>query len=187
MATITACRGRAGARRNSTIRARRCSTTPRSRWPRVGSLSAPASASSAMARTCWRRAPIPRTPSSRTAIRNSPWRCSRSSAGTRISPTRRSRPSTRSPATRPTGRPTFPAASSASPSSTAARRSATPRRARWCGPSRIRSRCTANRSTRRGAICCRNMRPIPTARLGACRRSMPRSRRTTTPSSSRPF
>ena len=66
------------------------------------------------------------------------------------------RPSTRSPATRPTGRSTSPAASSGSRSSTAARRSATPRPAPWCGPSRIRSRCTASRSTRRGAICCRN-------------------------------
>ena len=46
-ATITACRGRAGARRRSSIRARRCSTTPTSPSWTAAARSAPASASSA--------------------------------------------------------------------------------------------------------------------------------------------
>ena len=45
-ATITVCRGRAGVRRNSSIRAPRCSTTPRSRSRKAAAPSAPASASS---------------------------------------------------------------------------------------------------------------------------------------------
>ena len=46
-ATTTACRGRAGARRSSSIPARRCSTTPTSRSRTAAARSAPASASSA--------------------------------------------------------------------------------------------------------------------------------------------
>ena len=83
-ATITACRGRAGARRRSSIRARRSSTTPTSTSWTAAARSAPASASSATASTCWPRAPIRRVRRSRTAIPNSPMACSRSSAGTPI-------------------------------------------------------------------------------------------------------
>ena len=49
-ATTTVCRGRAGARRNSSIPARRCSTTPTSRSRKAAAPSAPASAWSARKR-----------------------------------------------------------------------------------------------------------------------------------------
>ena len=89
-ATITACRGRAGARRSSSIRARRCSTTPTCRSRKAAARSAPASASSARKRcptapsarsACSATAITPRTPRSRTAIRSSPRRAQEARLG----------------------------------------------------------------------------------------------------------
>ncbi len=116
--------------------------------------------------------------------------CSTSSAGRGSDRRRRWRRSRRSAATtmRPsTGRPTSPAASSASRSSMAARRSATPRPAAWSGTSRIRCRCTASRSTRRGAIWSPSTRPSPTASCTACRCCTSRSRRRRSPTTRQDF
>ena len=74
-AIITACRGRAGASRRSSIRARRSSTTRTFTSWMAAAPSAPVSASSATASTCWRKAPIRRARRSRTAIPSSRWRC----------------------------------------------------------------------------------------------------------------
>ena len=108
-ATITACRGRAGARPRSSIRARRCSTTPTSASWTAAAPSAPASASSARRRAdgtpqgqpAGRRLLFARARRSRTAIPSSPTACSRSSAGTRISRRTSLRSSRRSAATTP--------------------------------------------------------------------------------------
>ena len=98
--TITDCHGRVGALPNSSIRERRCSTTPPFRSRKVVVRSAPASASSARkscltARpaksACSAMATIPRTRKSRTAIPSLPTGASRSSAGTTISPRLRRR------------------------------------------------------------------------------------------------
>ena len=102
------------------------------------------------------------------------WRSDRTAATNGPGDCRSAKSSTRS-----TGRPTCPAVSSGSPSSMAARRSATPRPVPWCGRSRIRCRCTANRSTRQGATSCRNTPPTRTGRCIVCRPSSPRFRRTT--------
>jgi formate dehydrogenase major subunit len=59
------------------------STTPPSRSARAALTSGPATVSSVTASTCWPRARTRSAPRSRTGIPSSPWRCSRSSAGTR--------------------------------------------------------------------------------------------------------
>jgi hypothetical protein len=83
-ATITGCRGRAGARRRSGIPARRCSTTPTSRSWTAAARSARASASSARRRwrtaasvksICLPKAPTRRTRKSRTATPSSLTAC----------------------------------------------------------------------------------------------------------------
>ena len=91
-AIITACRGRAGARRNSAIPAPTRSTTPICTSRTAAARSGRGSGSSAKSRdltappsrsTCSPKAPTRSARRSRTAIRNSPMGCSRSSAGTR--------------------------------------------------------------------------------------------------------
>ena len=174
-AIITACPGRAGGRRSSSIRARRCSTTPPSRSRRAAARSAPASASSARkscptarpARSaCWRTATTRRTPRSRTAIRSSRygvlkklgWDKDLTDGRTGDDPEDQSQPTP----TASRGRPTFPAASSASPSRTAASPTATARRAPMPGTCPTRSRSTASRSTRRAPNSSPNTRRCPT-------------------------
>ena len=87
------------------------------------------------------------------------------------------------------GRRTFPAASSASRSSMAARLTATPRRGRLPGICPIRSRSIASRSTRRASISLRSIRRCLTRSSSGCRISaFPCRRRPSTkasPSNSR--
>ena len=116
--------------------------------------SAPTSGSSAAATTCSPKARTASAPSIRTAIPSSPWRCCKT-LGWDADLTAEERAVIEKIGgahRRSTGRPTSRAASSGSRSSTAAPRSATPRRAAWSGTSRTRCRSTASRCTPRGAI-----------------------------------
>ena len=126
-----------------------------------------------------RRCAIQQT--ARPARRNSP----AATAPRRIRPSPRTSPACGRRSSRSTGRPIFPAASSASRSPTASRHSATARRARWSGPSPTQCRCTASRFTRRAAICCRNTRPTRTGAISGCRCFTARSRRRTFPANTR--
>ena len=84
-ATITACRGRAGARRRSSIRARRCFTTPISPSWTAAAHSAPASASSATGVEPARRRLLSEGFGDQGRLSRIHLRaCSRSSAGTAI-------------------------------------------------------------------------------------------------------
>ena len=74
-AIIMDCRGRAGAAPSSSIQVRRFFTTQTSMSWTAAARSVRVLASSATASTCSRKAHIPRTPRSRTAIPNSPLRC----------------------------------------------------------------------------------------------------------------
>ena len=73
------------------------------------------------------------------------------------------------------GRSTCRAASSASPWSTAASTTATARRARMRGTCPTRCRCTASRSTRRGRSWSRSIRPCPTRCSSGCPTSASRA------------
>ena len=90
-------------------------------------------------------------------------------------------PRSRRPPRARTGRPTCRAASSGWRSSTAARPTATARRAASSGTSRTRCRSTASRCTPRGTTSSRSTRPTRIASAsGACRRATCRSRPRTT-------